>query len=142
MSQFDSGGIGLAGGQQLLAATGPVGAQAPAHQQMQHQYNSTQPAPGSHSGPGFALSQSYQNIQNAKLKNQKNYQAKVQKARRLGSSHGTTSGQGQPQAKGSQVTPGTQSLLNFQQISSSQSQINNKSVMFQNYKTNVAPTSN
>ena len=63
----------------------------------------------------------------------------MQKARRLGSSHGTTTGQSQPQAKANQVATGTQSLLNFQQMPNSQSQLNNKTVMFQNYKTNVAP---
>lgn len=77
VGQFDSNGAAIGGSQPVLASTAPVNPQNSAHPQHQ-QYNSTQPAPANHAAAAFQLNQaSYQGISNAKVKNQKNYQAKV-----------------------------------------------------------------
>ena len=75
--QFDSNGVAIGGSQPVLASTAPANPQSSTHPQHQ-QYNSTQPAPANHAAAAFQLNQaSYQSISNAKVKNQKNYQAKV-----------------------------------------------------------------
>lgn len=77
LGQFDSNGAAIGGSQPVLASTAPANAQNSAHQQHQ-QYSSTQPAPTNHAATAFQLNQaSYHSISNAKVKNQKNYQAKV-----------------------------------------------------------------